>query len=132
MRDYIFRGKRIDNGEWVQGDLIHERYGTVIQYITLKYPTGNGAPEREPISERHKVTVDPSTVGQATGLKDKNGKMIFEGDVVHCYGGEHCQGYWEHDDKITINSMINDCFMMDTSEFIKVIGNIHDNPELIP
>ena len=66
-----------------------------------------------------------------TGLKDRTGKEIYEGDVVRCWGGEFCQGYWEFDQTITISNMINDCFMMGESEFIKVVGNIYENPELL-
>ena len=68
---------------------------------------------------------------QFTGLHDKNGKEIYEGDIVRCWGGEYYQGYWEHNRKITIENMINDCFMMGEHEFLEVIGNIYENPELL-
>lgn len=75
---------------------------------------------------------------QFTGLRDckrteeyPEGQEIYEGDVVCCYDGEYCQGYWEHDHTITIDNMINDCFMMGESENLKVIGNIYENPELL-
>ena len=79
----LFRGKRKDNGEWVTGNLIEDGV-TGKLYI---FPSGNYTGESDRVGEEgllHILTfeVDPSTVGRCTGLEDKNGKLIFEGDKV--------------------------------------------------
>ena len=67
MREYKFHGKRIDNGEWVYGFLIQYENGWFICNF---------------IGDAYQYEVDPSTVGQFTGMKDKNGREIYEGDTV--------------------------------------------------
>lgn len=63
---YLFRGKRVDNGEWVKGNLI------------------STFPRMQIYNPDCRVEVIPETVGHSTGLKDKEGKLIFEGDIVYC------------------------------------------------
>lgn len=144
MREILFRGKSVNDGEWVYGSLV----------ITTLEPVDDA-----PIKHYHiedmtigcflnefqsglSETVDPNTVGQFTGLTDKNGKKIFEGDiVVICYetdgedfseikrvhyNAKECCWYpmrWEE--------CCEHCDYYTEVKSIEVIGNIHDNPELL-
>lgn len=125
MREIKFRGKRLDNGEWIYGDLVHTIKDTLI------LPTDEGW---------NQYAVDPATVGQYTGVKGKDdGKEIYEGDIVdmEVFGEEdiyfHCpvliifiDGAFHiaEDEESVWAPICNICIS-------EVIGNIHDNPELI-
>lgn len=129
-REIIFRGKRLDNGKWEYGDWVHDDIGGM-------YVFPNDA-ENLYIEYR----VDPETVGQYTGLTDKNGKRIFEGDIlkVYYYGKSKIFGVVKFDES---RFFIDDDFMRDdikakvpmTEMFsryeFEVVGNVHDNPELL-
>ena len=74
---------------------------------------------------------DRHVLMQYTGLKDKNGTEIYEGDIVRCWGGEQCQGYHEFDEEITVNDMTYDAYYVGQWDGCLVIGNIYENPELL-
>ena len=134
MREILFRGKRLDNGEWAYGFFV-KMFGA---YHIIDKDDENTAYE-----------VTKETVGQYTGLKDKNGNLIFEGDlidpfddeidkmVVKCHHGQFLlrlygyRGYmaeygWEEEGNYG-------CFeaepLSSYGDDIEIIGNIHDNPE---
>jgi hypothetical protein len=124
MREYKFRGKAKATGEWVYGDLIH-RYDNWT-YIAPIPSVTNIKP----------IEVDPETVGQYTGVKERypqmvgEGQEIYFGDVVRVFGGEYCQGYYEHDQVFVVKNAY-DIVMLEESENVELLGNMHENPELL-
>lgn len=112
---YICKGKRKDNGKWIYGDLMQWNDGTV------RICVDNGD------DEKTATTVIPETVGQCTGLKDKNGKLIYEGDIVVSTSDRRLS---DRPRLITID-FERGCNYCAARRKPVVIGNIHDNPELL-
>ena len=154
MREILLRGKRVDNGEWIVGSLIIDERGNhyIGEYIRRRVESayvctkrGNGKTINRFIGIGFFMVI-PETVGQYTGLTDKNGEKIFEGDIVRTLAptstdiyiegvvmfGEYQTAFqssnigyyvnWSLNKNLAIYCKIND---------IEVIGNIHDNPELL-
>ena len=149
-REILFRGKAVCDDEWIEGSLVINKVDTPSRYYEVYRITDNtyGFSDEEGYEPDFMCgideEVDPSTVGQYTGLKDKNGKRIFDGDI--CRFREWSKGdmcwigrvHWEHQQFVISGGRNKECdtpFELRMSRFvskdIEVIGNIHDNPELL-
>ena len=130
---YLFKAKRIDNGEWVEGNLIQSCDATD-GWETIIIPIKNSNMFTKHIKRGYGnlgfenwYRVDPSTICQCTGLKDKNGKLIWENDIVNATD-VHCVCV----DGIVVK--VNDYKLMLNlyySDELERVGNKFDNPELL-
>lgn len=129
-REILYRGKCVDNGEWVEGYFVKYQpcaseekiiYGIVPEYASALY-----------LNE-----IDLSTVGQYTGLTDKNGVKIFEGDVCrfqNVFSSKPHIGvvrYYASAKPISDDGQYSVDLAECNSEDLEVIGNIHDNPDML-
>lgn len=137
MREILFRGKRIDNGEWVEGyyvkalDMYDKEIHAIFDTMTTFYACGETSGFE---------LVDPETICQYTGLIDKNGKKIWENDILEGHLDDkfpedvtrekviwHESG-WKTEEPGCVDKEYLDEF--DTENF-EVVGNVYDNPELL-
>ena len=123
MREIKFRGKRIDNGEWV--------YGFLVESQTQKYIVGNMVESNEEYCNlEYWWPVIPETVGQFTGLKDKNGREIYEGDILRWEDMFNFEVRWL-DSQARFYSVNTSAVSTQWTEYCTIIGNIYENPELL-
>lgn len=134
MREILFRGRSFDNGKMV--------YGSLEKQINIFGDEEYKIFKQENCDKWEYIQVEPETIGEYTGLKDKNGKLIFEEDIVkvtddadelqnECFDTgigivEFYDGLW-YVDKGANNAL----YTLDRIGYIEIIGNIHDNPELL-
>ena len=133
MREILFRAKRIDNGEWATGSYHHQTdyYGDPCD---KHYIIDGTATDMEGYGEHYEI--DPETLCQYTGLKDKKGKRIWENDIVkHEVSDTIGTVKWYQEDYV---GWCVDDIVIDEQQFTdemwnecEVIGNIFDHPELL-
>ena len=134
---YLFKAKRIDNGEW--------EIGSLIALPTGEYEIGNkctNPPDSDPMQKKVLIThkVAPSTICQCTGHKDKNGKLIWENDIMVGHLDDdfpedttYAMVVWHNNGFYTKEQGSEDISPLDKfdQEYFEVCGNLFDNPELL-
>lgn len=129
MREILFRAKRIDNGEWVEGDLSYLIHNKEKMYV---FPADG-------LDSADRYEVNPETLCQYTRLKDKNGNRIWENDICRYYNPEDKDGIgiikedyvsWIKG-AIAQTNLMTPMFYLKVGKEFEVIGNIFDNPELL-
>lgn len=151
MREILFRGKKQANGQWVYGYLVPFTINTYGENFEIVTKDGFNYDELDGYAPSYtSAPVDPDTVGQFTGLTDRNGKMVFEGDILKIAKRCDSTGAYYHpplDYPVNVVAKWDLCAwtwetLCEDKRYIgfpdawcqyvcEVIGNIHDNPELM-
>lgn len=128
MREIKFRGKRVDNGKWVYGYFAIDT-DTKSNYIIERIYWNC----EECSDQTLYYEVDPETIGQYTGLKDKNDKELYEGDAIKDPDGNVLEVVWNKGAASfeLQNNISHFLFVQRYIDMFEVIGNIHDNPDLL-
>lgn len=124
MREILFRGKRKDGLEWFYGSYMEHYYSSRYGRVSAIFTNDDS------LCQTYRIPVDPETVGQFTGVIDKNGKKVFDGDVIKAIASNPAG----EDIEATVIVSLDDYELMwdiEHSHEIEVIGNIHDNPEML-
>ena len=150
MREILFRGKQVTDNVWFEGGINTGTNGKpyIVRRSKYRFDTNDWDASDIYVSDPHYtlacVEIVPETLGQFTGLFDKNDKKIFEGDIVKTKYGRLCIVVWFSNqvhcgwDLEAIRSFDN-CFRtrypdsvdLYKKDNLEVVGNIHDNPELL-
>lgn len=142
MREILFRGKRIDNGEWVQGYLFDDGFENGRMFVgglVVEKYTGTACDDWT-VTGINFYEIDPNTICQYTGLTDKNGKKIWENDILSGYLDDDFPEaetrvlvLWQENGWCAKQLECNGYEKLDVwySEYFEVIGNVVDNPKLL-
>ena len=131
-REILFRGKRVDNGEWVKGYLICPEFDKSRAYIGYLFPDDD--------HDLDVAEVASSTVGRFTGLTDRNDVKIFDGDIIEFnqpYDGKSIHVVVQDGCGWNLSNFYASCFncpgcaFSEGTKYMTVVGNIYDNPELL-